>query len=31
MGVKRKRLLNYLERNDKRKYNSVLKKIGLKK
>ena len=31
MVVKRKRLLNYLERTDKRKYNSILKKIGLKK
>ncbi len=31
MVVKRKRLLNYLERADKRKYNSILKKIGLKK
>jgi len=31
MVVKRKRLLNYLERTDKRKYNSILEKIGLKK
>jgi small subunit ribosomal protein S15 len=31
MVVKRKRLLNYLERTNKRKYNSILKKIGLKK
>ena len=30
MVVKRKRLLNYLERKDKRKYNAILKKIGLK-
>ena len=31
MVVKRKRLLNYLERKDKRKYNAILKKIGMKK
>ena len=31
MVVKRKRLLNYLERTNKRKYHSILKKIGLKK
>jgi small subunit ribosomal protein S15 len=31
MVVKRKRLLNYLERTNKRKYNSILGKIGLKK
>jgi len=31
MVVKRKRLLNYLERKNKRKYNSILKKIGMKK
>lgn len=31
MVIKRKRLLKYLEKNNKRKYNSIIKKIGLKK
>ncbi|NQU82357.1 MAG: 30S ribosomal protein S15 [Parcubacteria group bacterium] len=31
MVIKRKKLLKYLEKEDKRRYNSVLKKVGLKK
>jgi len=31
MVIKRKRLLKYLEKESKRRYNSILKKIGLKK
>lgn len=31
MVIKRKKLLKYLEKNDKRKYNAIIKKIGLKK
>ncbi|MDI6883093.1 MAG: 30S ribosomal protein S15 [Patescibacteria group bacterium] len=31
MVIKRKRLLKYLEKENKRRYNSVFKKIGLKK
>ena len=30
MVIKRKRLLKYLERESKRRYNAILKKIGLK-
>jgi len=30
MVVKRKRLLKYLERKDKKRYNSIVKKVGLK-
>ena len=30
MIIKRKRLLKYLERKDKRRYNNILKKAGLK-
>jgi len=30
MVIKRKRLLKYLERKNKRSYNSILKKIGKK-
>ncbi len=30
MVIKRKKLLKYLEREDKRRYNSVMKKLGLK-
>ena len=30
MVIKRKKLLKYLEKEDKRRYNSVVKKIGLK-
>ncbi len=31
MVVKRRRLLNYLQNKDKRKYTAILKKIGLSK
>ena len=31
MVIKRKRLLKYLERESKRRYNSLVKKLGLKK
>ncbi|MCD6500667.1 30S ribosomal protein S15 [bacterium] len=31
MVIKRKRLLKYLEKESKRRYNSIIKKIGLKK
>lgn len=31
MVVKRRRLLNYLQNKNKRKYNAILKKIGLAK
>lgn len=31
MVVKRKKLLKYLERENKRRYNTVIKKLGLKK
>ena len=31
MVIKRKRLLKYLERENKRRYNGIVKKIGLKK
>lgn len=31
MVIKRKRLLKYLQRENKRRYNAILKKIGLKK
>jgi small subunit ribosomal protein S15 len=31
MVIKRKRLLKYLKREDKRRYNSILEKIGLKR
>ena len=31
MVIKRKKLLKYLEKENKRRYNSILKKIGLKK
>ncbi|MBZ9578269.1 30S ribosomal protein S15 [Patescibacteria group bacterium] len=31
MVAKRKKLLNYLKENDKKRYNSIVKKIGLKK
>jgi len=31
MVIKRKRLLKYLEKESKRRYNAILKKIGLKK
>ncbi len=31
MIIKRKRLLKYLEKENKRRYNSIIKKIGLKK
>lgn len=30
MVIKRKRLLKYLERKDKKRYNNILKKTGLK-
>ena len=30
MVIKRKRLLKYLEKEDKKRYNAVVKKIGLK-
>lgn len=30
MVIKRKRLLNYLESSNKRRYNAIIKKIGLK-
>lgn len=30
MVIKRKRLLKYLEKKDKRKYNALVKKVGLK-
>ncbi len=30
MVIKRKRLLNYLEKSNKRRYNAIIKKIGLK-
>ncbi len=30
MVIKRKKLLKYLEREDKRRFNSVMKKLGLK-
>jgi len=31
MVMRRKKLLNYLKKEDIRRYNSILKKIGLKK
>ena len=31
MVSKRKRMLDYLSQNDKRRYNSVIKKLGLRK
>ena len=31
MVIKRKRLLKYLEKESKRRYNSIVKKIGLKR
>lgn len=31
MVAKRKKLLNYLKREDEKRYNSIVKKIGLKK
>ena len=31
MVTKRKRLLDYLKKNDEKKYNKVIKKLGLKK
>jgi len=31
MVIKRKRLLKYLEKESKRRYNSIIKKLGLKK
>jgi len=31
MVSKRKRLLNYLAKEDEKRYNSIIKKIGLKK
>ncbi len=31
MVIKRKKLLKYLEKEDKKRYNSIIKKIGLKK
>ncbi len=31
MVTKRKRLLDYLKENDEKKYNKVIKKLGLKK
>jgi small subunit ribosomal protein S15 len=31
MVAKRKKLLRYLEREDKKRYNTLIKKIGLKK
>ena len=31
MVMRRKKLLNYLKKEDVRRYNSILKKIGLKK
>ena len=31
MVIKRKRLLKYLEKNNKRRYNALIKKLGLKK
>jgi len=31
MVIKRKKLLKYLERENKRRYNAVVKKLGLKK
>ena len=31
MVAKRKKLLNYLKEDDKKRYNSIVKKIGLKK
>lgn len=30
MVIKRKKLLKYLEKEDKRRYNSIIEKIGLK-
>jgi len=30
MVIKRKRLLKYLEKEDKKRYNAIIKKIGLK-
>lgn len=30
MVIKRKRLLKYLEKEDKRRYNAIIKKAGLK-
>ena len=31
MIIKRKKLLKYLEKNSKRRYNAIIKKVGLKK
>jgi small subunit ribosomal protein S15 len=31
MVIKRRKLLKYLEKADKRKYNAIIKKLGLKK
>ena len=31
MVIKRKKLLKYLEKTDKKRYNSIIKKVGLKK
>ncbi len=31
MVIKRKKLLSYLEKEDKKRYNKVIKKVGLKK
>lgn len=31
MVIKRKRLLKYLEKTNKRRYNAIVKKVGLKK
>jgi len=31
MVAKRRRFLNYLKREDEKRYNSIIKKIGLKK
>ena len=31
MVIKRKKLLNYLKKNSAKRYNSIIKKLGLKK
>jgi len=31
MVIKRKKLLKYLEKEDKKRYNAIIKKVGLKK